>query len=265
MSINQLAIKHQLSEGKRSEIESVFKKLPVPIIHNKRLGEIVYGLMIQVPGLRCRHRKAENLDIITCHDYPATSLLEKSLDYLGIEGYTVLREPFDGPWRNTFKLKWLLNYLERYPYGPPNVLFCDADDAIVVGDPTKILEVFERKRCKLLFMSTSFMGGYACMPEIKRWTDKIRPGRYLNSGVYIGRRDFLVTVLRAANEYITANDITAQESRNLGHGVFNTKLCERVPDYPKGSQDQDILRYIHPQFFPDMQIDFDNELAFRNL
>ena len=151
MSINQLAIKHQLSEGKRSEIESVFKKLPAPIIHNKRLGEIVYGLMIQVPGLRCRHRKAENLDIITCHDYPATSLLEKSLDYLGIEGYTVLREPFDGPWRNTFKLKWLLDYLERYPHGPPNVLFCDADDAIVVGDPTKILEVFERSRCKLLF------------------------------------------------------------------------------------------------------------------
>jgi hypothetical protein len=265
MSIHQLSIKYPLSGGKCSEIESVFKKLPAPIIHNKRLGEILYGLMTRVPGMRGRHCKPDHLDIITCHDYPAPSLLEKSLDYLGIEGYTILRESFDGPWRNTFKLKWLLNHLERYPCGPANVLFCDADDAIVVGDCMNIMEVFERKRCKLLFMSTSFMGGYACMPEIKRWTDQIRPGRYLNSGVYIGRRDFLMTVLRAANQYVTENDITAEESRILGHGVFNTELCDRLPEYPKGSQDQDILRYIHPQFFPDMQIDYDNELAFRNL
>lgn len=255
----------QVSEGKCNEIEAVFQKLPAPIIHNKRLGEILYGLMTQVPKLHGCYRKPENLDIITCHNYPSASLLEKSLDYLGIEGHTVLKESFDGPWRNTFKLKWLLNHLERYPCGPDNVLFCDADDAIVVGDACRILEVFERKRCRLLFMSTSFMGGYACMPEIKRWTDKIRPGRYLNSGVYIGRRDILVSVLRVANTYITDSDITAEESRSLGHGVFNTRLCERLPDYPKGSQDQDILRYIHPQFYPDMQIDYDNELAFRNL
>jgi hypothetical protein len=265
MCNNQLPLKYPLFEGKRSKIESVFKKLPAPIIHNKRLGEILYGLMTQVPGMQGCYCRPDNLDIITCHDYPATSLLEKSLNYLGIEGYTLLKEPFDGPWRNTFKLKWLLNHLERYPHGPPNVLFCDADDAILVGDSFKILEVFERKRCKLLCMSTSFIGGYACMPEIKRWTDLIRPGRYLNSGVYIGRRDFLVTVLRAADQYITGDDITAEESRSLGHGIFDTKLCERLPDYPKGSQDQDILRYIHPQFFPDMQIDYDNELAFRNL
>jgi hypothetical protein len=258
-------LSEQVSDGKRREIESVFHKIPAPIIHNKRLGEILYGLMAQVPKLRHRYRKPENLDIITCHNYSSKSLLEKSLDYLGIEGYTVLRESFEGPWRNTLKPKWLLNYLERYPCGPDNVLFCDADDAIVVGDAYRVLEVFERKRCKLLFMSTSFEGGYACMPEIKRWADQIHPGRYLNSGVYIGRRDYLVTVLRAANAYITANDITAEESRSLGHGVFDTKLCKRLPDYPRGSQDQDILRYIHPQFYPDMQIDYDNELAFRNL
>ena len=256
---------HQLKSDKRTEFLSVFEKLPAPVIHNKRLGEILYSMMTQVPELRCRYRRPVDLEIITCHNYPSRSLLEKSLDYLGIGEHTVLKERFDGPWRNTFKLKWLLRYLEQFPEGPEHVLFCDADDAIVAGDPAKVLSVFQRKKCKLLFMSTSFMGGYACMPEMKRWTDQIRPGRYLNSGVYIGRRDYLATVLRAASAYITDADITAEESKRLGHGVFNTELCRRLPEYPKGSQDQDILRYIHPQFYPHMQIDYDNELAFRNL
>ena len=258
-------VRHHLSTDKQTEFLSIFNKLPAPVIHNKRLGEILYGMMIQVPELQgCYHRPA-NLEIVTCHNYPVLSLLEKSLDYLGIKGGTVLKENFDGPWRNTFKLKWLLAYLEKFPDGPENVLFCDADDAIVAGDPAKTLAVFQRKKCKLLFMSTSFMGGYACMPEMKLWSDQIRPGRYLNSGVYIGRRDYLTTVLKKASAYITDADITAEESKRLGHGVFNTELCRRLPDYPRGSQDQDILRYIHPQFYPDMQIDYDNELAFRNL
>jgi hypothetical protein len=256
---------HQPAADRRDDIQSMFAKLPAPIIHNKRLGEILYRLMKEVPGMQGRQRKPESLEIITCHDYPSKSLLEKSLDYLGIKGCRILRESFDGPWRNTYKLKWLLHHLERHPGGPDKVLFCDADDAVVVGDISKAMDVFERKKCRLLFMSTSFTGGYACMPEVKRWTDGIRPGRYLNSGVYIGRREFIVEVLRAASAYFTDQDITAQESKSLGHGVFNTALCQRLPDYPRGSQDQDILRYLHPQFYPHMQIDYDNELAFRNL
>jgi hypothetical protein len=255
----------QPSFDRRHDIQSMFSKLPAPIIHNKRLGEILYGLMQQVPGMRGRHRKPASLEIIACHDYPAKSLLEKSLDYLGIKGYRILRESFNGPWRNTFKLKWLLHYLERHPVGPDKVLFCDADDAVVVGDISKAVDVLERKKCQLLFMSTNFTGGYACMPEVKQWADRIRPGRYLNSGVYIGRREFIVKVLRAAGAYFTDQDITAEESKSLGHGVFNTALCRRLPDYPRGSQDQDILRYLHPRFYPHMQIDYDNELAFRNL
>ncbi len=256
---------HQSSSDRPNDIESMFNNLPAPIIHNKRLGEILHRLMQEVPGMHGRHRKPESLEIITCHDYPSKSLLEKSLDYLGIDGYRILTEPFEGPWRNTYKLKWLLHHLQRHPGGPDKVLFCDADDAVVVGDISRSLEVFERKKCQLLFMSTSFAGGYACMPEVKQWADGIRPGRYLNSGVYIGRKEFIVEVLSAAADYFTDQDITAEESKRLGHGVFNTALCQRLPDYPRGSQDQDILRYLHPRFYPDMQIDYDNELAFRNL
>ena len=263
--LNSYAMESLAGHNARAhKIESVLKMLP-PIIHNKRLGEILYRLMIQLPGLRARFRKPENFDIITCHDYHGKSLLEKSLDYLGIGGCVVLKEPFVGPWRNTFKLKWVLDYLERDLHGPEFVLFCDADDTILKDDPKTIFNIFLQKNCELLFMSTSFMGGYACMPEMKHWADQIRPGRYLNSGVYVGKRAFLVEVLREARKYTTENDICAEQSRLLGHGVFSKKLCEFLPEYPKGSQDQDILRYLHREFYPAMQVDYDNELAFRNI
>ncbi len=252
-------------DARLDRLESVLRDFPAPIVHNKRLGEILYRMMVQLPGWKHAYRRPHHLDIITCHDYGRKSLLEKSLDFLGIEDYRVLHEPFEGPWRNTFKLRWVLDYLEQNPGGPEYILFCDADDSILKDDPQTILEIFQENKCRLLFMSTSFTGGYACMPEVKQWSDRIRTGRYLNSGVYIGRRDFLKTVLKAASRFVTENDITAEASRDLGHGVAGKALCERLPEYPKGSQDQDILRYLHPEFYPDMQIDYDNVLAFRNM
>ena len=35
-------------------------------------------------------------------------------------------------------------------------------------------------------------------------------------------------------------------------------------DYPKGSQDQDIFRYIERKFYPRMKVDYENEMAFRS-
>ena len=77
----------------------------------------------------------DTLEIITCHNYNKKSLFEKSLDYAGIENYTVLHQKLDQPWRNTLKLKWVLHHLESNPNGPENVLFCDADDCILIDDP----------------------------------------------------------------------------------------------------------------------------------
>ena len=253
------------ADEKTAQIETVLAKLPMPIIHNKRLAEILLALIAKLQPGTHQYRKPDHLEIITCHDYDRPSLFEISLDRLGIQEYTVLKEPFRGPWRNTYKLRWVLNHLEQNPHGPAYVLFCDADDTILKANPQAVVEIFLAKQCQLLFMSTSFTGGYACMPEVKQWSDRIFPGRYLNSGVYIGRRNFLISVLREAHHFITENDITAEESRLLGHGVNSKALCRRLPEYPKGCQDQDILRYLHPKFYPHMQIDYDNQLAFRNI
>jgi hypothetical protein len=266
MSMNEQAACTQGAVfGDAAGIASLIDQFPAPIIHNKRLGEILFAMMSEIPSPGRRHRRPACLDIVTCHNYPAKSLFEKSLEHLGIEDCIVLKRTLDGPWRNTFKLRWMLDHLAAHPSGPEYVLFCDADDTILKDDPAVALDLFLRRECELLFMSTSFTGGYACMPEVKRWADHIRPGRYLNSGVYIGRRAFISDVLKRAAAYITDDDITAENSKRLGHGVLSTRLCDELAEYPRGSQDQDILRYLHPEFYPDMQIDYDNRLAFRNM
>jgi hypothetical protein len=249
----------------RAKMDSVLAGLPAPIIHNKRLGEIVYALMVHPVYVRRHYQKPKHLDILTCHNYQQKALLERSLEAIGVEGFIRLIPIYHGPWRNTLKIRSVLQYLKDYPNGPEFVLFCDADDVIIKEDPQKAVDIFESKQCDLLFMSTSFTGGYACMPEVKRWADHIFPGRYLNSGVYIGKRRFMISVLQEAERYITQDDITAEESQQLGHGVSSLSLCDRLPNYPYGSQDQDIFRYIQPEFYPEMQVDFHNELAFRNL
>ena len=35
-------------------------------------------------------------------------------------------------------------------------------------------------------------------------------------------------------------------------------------DYPKGSQDQDIFRYLEPDFYPHLRVDYDNQMAYRS-
>ena len=86
-------------------------------------------------------------------------------------------------------------------------------------------------------------------------------GWYINSGVFAARPLFLREVLEAAMTYITENDLTGKvygELRRQG------SLCERLPDFPKGcGSDQAIFRFLHPQFYPRMKIDYHGRLALR--
>jgi hypothetical protein len=41
-------------------------------------------------------------------------------------------------------------------------------------------------------------------------------------------------------------------------------LASEPKEYPKGSQDQDIFRYIERKFYPRMKVDYENQMAFRS-
>ena len=53
---------------------------------------------------------------------------------------------------------------------------------------------------------------------------------------------------------------------NFCYSLSNTAslyLNSKPKDYPKGSQDQDIFRYLEPHFYPRIKVDYDNKMAYR--
>ena len=134
---------------------------------------------------------------------------------------------------------------------------CDAIDVIFVDDPQKVIDIFKTFNCDALFMSTHSTDGYNCMPKVKEWVDTVNSkNRYLNSGVYIGKTSFVKEMVEEAMKYAIPHGVTMDDYRDY--------LDSLPEDYPKGSQDQDIFRYIEPKFHPHLKVDYENHMAFRS-
>jgi len=208
------------------------------------------------------------LTIVLVHDYRRTPLTERSLRYVGIDDYVVLRRPTTRRFVNTDKLRALAGWLESGACRTGHVLYLDAGDVFVRNDPAIALRLLERRGCDLLFSSEQGPHVYECMPEVKAWTDGVAdsmgcPRRYLNAGVFVGRKDFLGEVITAALAYAEDDEFSHRE---LVAAIRAGNLRDRLPRFPAGcGSDQGILRYLHPRFFPRMQVDFMGDLAWRNL
>jgi hypothetical protein len=209
------------------------------------------------------------VDIVLIHDHRSTTILEKSLQYTGIERYTLLRPELKRDWYHTIKLKVLDEYIRSSDCKAEFIMYIDSDDAILRDDPSRAVELLSTESCDLLFSNTRWPSGYECMPGIQKWADDIAEqagaggrGNYLNSGVYIGRRDFLASVLERAVRFVTDEDLTRSEFRS--HRLAGT-LCQALPEFPKGvGSDQIIYRSLHPDFHPAMKIDYFQRLALRS-
>ena len=161
------------------------------------------------------------------------------------------------PWRNTFKFEMLYNYLNSGDCKTKYFMCLDAIDIIWVDEPQKVMDIFKSFNCDALFMSTHSTDGYSCMPEVKQWVETINvPGRYLNSGVYIGKTSFVKEMVEEAMNYAVPPGVIM--------GEYHEWLKTKPKDYPKGSQDQDIFRYIEKKFYPRMKVDYQNKMAFRS-
>lgn len=233
-----------------------------PITHRMKYCIKQFAEMKASGLLKGKFKKPNELTIVTCHDYKELPIFEENLQFLGITDYVVLRDKRK-PWKNVYKIEQIYNFLEtakRTNY----VLFCDARDVIIRDDPQKIINIFEKSNCDLLFNSSQSSVGWGCMPNLYAWNRAVfKKGRYLNSGVFIGKWDFTLRVLKEALTYVTLDSVTPQEYNDWGRGKFK-KMLERFPDYPKGAQDQDIFRYVRFKFHPRMWIDYKNELCYRN-
>jgi len=165
------------------------------------------------------------------------------MEFIGITDYEVLRWPTQGSWRNIFKIILVLNYLQSRECKTPYILYCDAFDTIVVNDLRKAVTVFEASGTQVLFSSTVGVGNiYREQNDLWEWSRSValRDKRYLNAGVYIGTTDFVTRMLDEA-----------------------LKLVGKVSKHSTRS-DQDVLRYLHRDLYPEMGIDYFNEIAYRN-
>jgi|TARA_B100000287_G_scaffold431203_1_gene488006 hypothetical protein len=238
-----------------------------PIIHDRHIVKQAFKQLKQLGEVKFEH--PNNLTVVTCRNtgtledriiphlsgYEDKSILESNMDYLGLD-LVVLKDD-RLPWRNTFKFEMLHNYLSSNKCTTEYFMHLDAIDVVWVDEPKKIIDIFESYNCEALFMATNSTDGYSCMPEIKQWVDTInKPGRYLNSGVYIGKTSFIKEVIEETMKYAIPHGVTM--------GEYHDWLKTSPKDYPKGSQDQDIFRYVEKKFYPRLRVDYDNKMAFRS-
>ena len=239
-----------------------------PVIHRRKLTKNPPSLILP---LLCGHVKGKlscppELTILLVHNYEYEPIMEKSLRYVGIENFTVLRPPINGPWVHTVKVSAILNYLKSGACKTEYVLYFDSNDAILRDDPKKAIGYLREENCELLLSKTKSKSIYQYMPQVKAWTDHIakengHPGWYINAGVFVARTSFLSEVLEAVMAYITDDDLPDKVLNQL---IQNGGLEKRCPEFPKGcGSDQTILRYLHPQFYPRMKIDYQGRLALR--
>ena len=214
-----------------------------PITHRLKKVLVQWEEMKNDDLLRDKFEKPEDLTIITAHNYSHKSLFEENLDFLGVEDYVVLRHK--GEWQNIMKIKLVLDYLKSGKCTTPYVLFCDAKDTIFSDDPAKIIPIYKKFGCAMLFGSTKCKKNYYQIPGFLEWANKVtrKGGRYLNAGIYIGEPEFIKEVLEIASKYV--------------------KWFDSSPT-ARWHREQTIFRLLHPLFHPRMDIDYNNELVYRN-
>lgn len=138
-----------------------------PIIHKDSPGYKLASTKldyIMKNGLnKGKFKKPNDLLIIIISNYKELTLAEKSLIYHGIE-YVKLDGKLSGdlgkPFIYTNKLKWIVDYIEKNQPKEKYLLYFDARDAIIQDNPNIILNLFQTKKCKLLFSGTEFNGDF---------------------------------------------------------------------------------------------------------
>jgi hypothetical protein len=134
------------------------------------------------------------------------------------------------------------------------------------ADPYGFIPLLKEYDCDLLFSTTHHKRGYEFMPQIKQWADQRckeagYENFYLNSGVYVGRADFILEVFQAAAAYVTCGEKAPDKRwRDLC-----SEATKALSEFPKGvPYDQVILRHLEPRFYPRLKLDYRHRLAVRS-
>lgn len=145
--------------------------------------------------------KRDDLTIVLINTWGRPTLMEHCLAHLGVRDHVVLGDGIRA-WDWALKATLLWDYLRtgisrRTEY----VMYLDAGDVLLFTDPAVLVERFAAYNAELVFMgeSVAYPWGYPALEEKER---VIAAGEnclpffsFLNSGAFIGKRDYLWSVL----------------------------------------------------------------------
>jgi hypothetical protein len=143
----------------------------------------------------------DELTIVLINTWGRPTLMERCLAHLGIRDHVVLGAGIT-TWDWALKATLLRDYLRtgmsrRTEY----VMYLDAGDILLFTDPCVLVERFTARDAELVFMgeSVAYPWGYPALEEKERVIaarENCLPFfRFLNSGAFIGKRDYLWSVL----------------------------------------------------------------------
>jgi hypothetical protein len=177
-----------------------------------------------------------NLTILTWNNHQGEKgIFERSLDHLGVPCVILGQEV--RCWVNS-RHKPLLAATALKAIRTDYVLGVDSWDAIALGDPRRLLDIFESSfSCELVFNA-----GKVNWPNLSRFREFERSltgateseFRYLNGGVWIGKTDFCRLF--------------------FAHAV----QTEPAPEAP--NSEQGILKQIFAEYYPRVQLDYRCEM-----
>lgn len=202
---------------------------PGPLRHKPHWREIKDAFFSSPPA---RIGAVEDLTIVTWNNgNEAMGILEKSLDHLGVP--YVVKGAGVREWVNS-RDKPLLSYEAACEARTKYVMGVDSRDAIVLGDPHRIVERFEREfSCEMVFGADKM--NWPNVARFKSFEESL-PGarasdfKYLNGGMWIGRTEF-------CREFFAA--------------AVRTRTVPEAPDSEQG-----ILKQLFQDFYPRVQLDY---------
>jgi hypothetical protein len=225
-----------------------------PILHDIQLALNFQNKIEFNNQLKNAYKCPRDLSIYLSHNYEKKTLFERNLDYLGIKNYTCLILPLK-PWSHVLRLRYFVEWLKKCQ--TEFVLHCDADDVVLTTDPQMIIDVFMKHKTRVLYCSTDFPHGYKCMPDVFAFAENKHPKRYLNAGVFIGYKSFVLELYEDVLKYVVDNPSSAKQ-------FFENEIVFKN-NFPLGiGCDQTILRFLEPKYYPDIKVDVNNYFAFRN-
>jgi hypothetical protein len=190
--------------------------------------------------------KSEDFITVTWNNKNYKSILEKSLDVIGLE-YNVLGKEIKD-WKNPIKISLIINFLKKV--NTKYVIGLDSSDILVLEDLNNIIKKFKNFNCKMLFNC-----GPIKHPPVEREFNAIQEilgknydSPYLNGGAWIGEKNFCLSFFEFCAEQRIYDVDPLNEWWDLSEQFYIKSAFAKKNNYKKIKLDYEskIFQILHP-------------------